>query len=84
MNLINKINRLNKIPQLLNKKREAEEESDKKKKQEGNKKGSGFSFEHDDAFIKKRPDEPIQKPFVPSEKGKTIREGVGGNIDVIV
>ncbi len=83
MNLINKINRLNKIPQLLNKKREAEDESEKKKK-DNNKKGTGFSFEHDDAFIKKRPDEPVQKPIVSTEKGKTVREGVGRNIDVIV
>ncbi len=86
MNLINKINRLNKIPQLLNKKREAEEESEKRRKKENSQKKSGFSFEHDDAFIKKRPEseEPTQKPPVSADKRKTTKEGVGNYIDVII
>lgn len=84
MNLINKINRLSKIPQLLNKKREAEEESEKKGKKENQKKDSGFTFEHDDAFIKKRPEETSSKPIVSTEKRKTTKEGVGNNIDVVI
>lgn len=84
MNLINKINRLNKIPQLLNKKREAEEESEKKKEKENQKQDSGFTFEHDDAFIKKRTEETSPKPVVSTEKRKTTKEGVGNYIDVII
>lgn len=84
MNHINKINRLSKIPQLLNKKREAEEESEKKGKRENSDENSGFIFDHDDAFIKKRPDETISKPTVSVEKKKTTKEGVGNRIDVTI
>lgn len=84
MNLINKINRLNKIPQLLNKKREAKEESDKKKEKENQKQDSGFTFEHDDAFVKKRTEETISKPMISTEKRRTTKEGVGNIIDVII
>lgn len=84
MNLINKINRLNKIPQLLNKRREAEEESEKKKEKGNQKKDSGFSFEHDDAFIKNRTEETNPKPIVSTEKKKTTKEGVGNHIDVTI
>lgn len=84
MNLINKINRLSKIPQLLNKKREAEKESEKKERRENFEKESGFTFDHDDAFIKKRPEEASPKPIVSTEKKKTTKEGVGKHIDVII
>lgn len=84
MNLINKINRLNKIPQLLNKKREAEEGSEKKKEKGNQKKDTGFTFEHDDAFIKKSTEETSPKTIVSTDKKKTTKEGVGKHIDVTI
>ncbi|MEX0944441.1 MAG: hypothetical protein WD513_01220 [Balneolaceae bacterium] len=83
MTLINKIYRLNKIPQLLNKKRDARKESDKKKDKDNSEKPP-FRFDHDDAFVKERQPESPKTSLSPKEKTQPTKEGVGNHIDVII
>lgn len=75
---INQIPRLSKIPQLLNRKREADKESKKKEKEE-----SPETFPPEDSAIfeqkkKRKSIAKIKKPT--TEKGKDIK--VGSKLDI--
>ncbi|TVQ66288.1 MAG: hypothetical protein EA360_06610 [Balneolaceae bacterium] len=87
MDSINKINRLNKIPHLLNKKREAErdKESKQQKQESDSEEDSYFSLEQKDGFKKKPPVTALVKVEPsPVEKKRSVKDGVGNYIDLTI
>ena len=83
MALISKISRLNRIPQLLNKKRDAERDAKNRER----------SSEHPDFSLNERPNmkrpDPSTSPrsraeAVKLQTAKSLREGIGRHVDVFV
>lgn len=90
MDQIGKINRLNKIPHLLNMKREAQRENESKKKKEQNEEkepeeDAYFSLESDEAKISKPPSTALVHVKSPKvEQRKSAKKGVGSYIDLTI
>lgn len=81
MTLLNQIPKLGKIPQILNKKREAEKESKKRKKEQEEQE---FPLKNKNAFKKGPPPAKIKKKETGEyeSKPKSARDGIGRNIDL--
>ncbi len=77
---INQINRLTKLPHLLNKKREAEKGSKKNKKDQD---APPFPPE-DKSFLKKSDLKKLEKPKKREGKAKSADESVGSNLDLTI
>lgn len=87
MNSIGKIDRLNKIPQLLNKKREAQKEREKsKQKEEAESEEDRYvPLEYDESAKKKPPVTALVKVTTPKvEQKRSAKEGVGSYIDLTI
>lgn len=77
---INQINRLTKLPHLLNKKREAEERSKKNKQDQ-----DAPPFPPDDkSFLKKSDLKKLEKPQKKETNPKSADDRVGSNLDLTV
>lgn len=77
---INQINRLTKLPHLLNKKREAEEKARKEKKEE---ESPPFPPE-DKTFLKKSGLNKLKKSQKKEGNPKSADDNVGSNLDLTV
>lgn len=83
MALISKISRLNRIPQLLNKKRDAERDA----KQQRERASDQQSFSLNDRPAIKRPERCFaskQAEAVRMQTAKSLRQGIGRHVDLFV
>jgi len=82
MTLTSKISRLSRIPQLLNKRREAEEEE--KRKRDDSSERPPFPFNGQPNFNRPKPNSRSRSEAISQQTAKSIKEGIGRRIDVFV
>lgn len=80
MNLVTKIAKLTRLPQILERKRKAERDSKKKKDESYD--GPPFPLKEKPPFKKPRPQSITKNPNQNVEPPKTAKDGIGKNIDL--
>lgn len=81
MNLVTKIAKLTRLPQILERKREAERDS--KKKRDDSYDGPPFPLKDKPSFKKPRP-KTFPKSSKPTSEPKSAKDGIGERIDLTV
>lgn len=82
MALISKISKLNRIPQLLNKKREAEREEKRKREESSDR--PPFPFNHRPSINRPQPSVRSRTEAIKEQTAKSLRQGIGRRVDLFV